>query len=265
MRLLVLPLLLVGLGMVCAPTVAASTTEDDVEATNTLGGFKIATPPLGYPYYTDDVEATRNRLMLGFTRYDNDELDMHGVSLHLLNRLTRGTWGALSLKYGGFYATGQELDAVQTETAPGSGEWESDGDFDLTVYGGELEVLLEVAAVNRRGSRGFGYKLIPFMRLDTGIQLFDQETAEETYASYIVGGTVGMQAHLATPGGVTLSPFFSATALNAVSSSSAVGDHLFLWPSYGFDLVYQSFSLSGILQPLLGPAGVYTVSLGFGF
>ncbi len=258
-RCSLLPALAIVLLLAAVPAIPADETESEIE-----GGFKIATPPLGYPHYTGDPRAKRNRATLAYLRFDNEILDMHGFSAHVLTRLIQGEWGAFSVKYGGFYATGQELDAVHTED-PVTGKWTSDGDFDLTVYGVEFEMLLEIPVVDRRSPRGRQFRLIPFGRLDTGVQIFEQETADSTYSSVIVGGTGGMQGHFGSWESFIISPFVQVSALSAFSSDSVVGTNFLLWPSYGFDVIFRGFSLSGIVQPLMGPAGIYTVAIGFEF
>jgi hypothetical protein len=254
--LLVLTVFLLACGLSSFP-LAAEETESDIR-----GGFKIATPPLGYPEYTEDPSAKRHRVNVAYLRFDTDSLDMHGASLHVNSRIAEGEWGAFSVKYGGFYATGQELDPVQIWDS-GSGEWVSEGDYGLTVYGPELEALLEAPLVDRRGKKGRGFKLIPFGRLDASLQVFDQEFRASAYSSYIVGGTGGLQAHFLGPRGGAFSPFLQLSVLQAVSSDADIGTNVVAWPSYGFDVLLGGFSLSGIVQPMTGPAGIYTLSFGF--
>jgi len=226
------------------------------------GGLRIATPPLGYPTYSTE-NARRNRMVVSYVRYDSDDFDLHGGSINVHSRLLEGEWGGFGLKYGAFLVSGTESGAVQTEVSPGV--WVSDPDTGLGVTGANVEPLFEWQAVHRRGVGGWGFRLIPFFGLDTGFQRFDQDFRDSPYSSLILGASGGFQMHVNSPGGVFVSPFAQTEFMHVLSFDDGVEHFNGLMLSYGFDVIWRQYSLSGVVQPLMGGTGMYTVSIGFSF
>ncbi len=225
------------------------------------GGFKIATPPLGYPDYNVENAAT-NRINFSYLRYDSEDFDLHGGSVNTHSRLKDGEWGGFSLEYGAFVVAGTESNAVMRWTGF---EWVSDGDTRLLVAGANLEPVFEWQAINRHSAKGWGFRLIPFFGPDTGFQVFKQSFRDDAYWSLILGASGGVQMHIHFPGRFIVSPFAQAAYMHVMSFDSGVEHFNNLMLSYGFDIIWRQYSLSGVLQPLMGDTGMFTITLGFAF
>lgn len=229
------------------------------------GGFRIDQPPLGYPFQNDPEKAARNRVTLSWTRYDTESLDMNAGTVTMHHRLVSGTWGAFSVKYGVTGALGTENDGSQTWDA-GAGVWVSDGPTDLAVFAFSASPQVQFRVLHIDAESGWGVTLLPFVGAEGGIQYFDQEVADEGYANILGGGSGGFQADIRFPGGLYLSPFCQVSWQGVISLAERDPEYFsFFTFSFGFDLHWRRFSLSGILQPLMADEGIFTLSLGFGF
>ncbi len=228
------------------------------------GGLKFAAPPLGYPEYSNEKTEKHNRLTLSYLRYDSEDFNLYGSSLNMHTRLFNGNRGSFSLKYGAFFVTGQERDSLWTWDAS-AGAWVSEGDTDLTVGGVSFQPQLEWQALNYQKTSGWGFRLIPFISLDTEFQFFNQEMEENPYYSLLLGSSPGVQALIRIPGNLTFSPFFQLIYMHVFSFDDGTKHYNSILLNYGFDIIWKNYSLSGIIQPLLNGKSSFTISIGIGF
>lgn len=222
----------------------------------TDSSFTISQPPLGYPQYYDDGFNKRNRFNISYHNYDTSLYKLKGASISNNTRLLGGNRGALSLQYGGFYLTGNE-------------DWGTDEKIDFTVYGFNVEPVVELLLFEKTDEKDRGVKIIPFLGFDGGFQFFKQTSSDfkDDYYSRFYGPSGGVQAHLGNFNKILFSPFIIIRHIRGTSVSDDA-DFNFTYTNigYGFDVIWRGFSLSGLTQAPTGSSGrSYTISIGFSF
>jgi hypothetical protein len=220
------------------------------------GGFSIAPPPLGYTGYYGTESPKTHRVDVAYQYYDLDVSEVQGGSVYANSRIVGGSWGSASLQYGGFYLFGTDKGA------------DNGADVDMTVSGFNLAPSLEIVLYSSSGKEERGFMLTSFFGIDGGYQFFTQDFSdgEASYHSRFAGPLGGLQAHIPA-GNALISPFFSAKKLWGQSVHDDVEyDFDFTMLGYGFDIIWNGYSLSGIVQPLMEDDGtVYTLAFGFAF
>ena len=229
--------------------------------------FKVDTPPLGFPDYVAAAEsARRHRLTVSWLRYSTDFSEMNGAAASMTSFLHRRSNGAVSLKYGGFFVTGTESDAIMTEVSPGV--WVSDGDSDLTVWGPDIQLQLEGVLLASGPDRVRRHSLLGFIAASGHYQRisqrfsFDPKQDSDTDV-FACGLQSGLQGNIAIGYGFAISPFAQASVLAAFGADTDPG--FMFTGSAGLDVRWRSFSLGALVQPMMDASPMTTISLGFVF
>lgn len=225
-------------------------------------GFSIAPPPLGYASYYMEESPKRHRVDISYLYFDLVNVSkVQGGSVYANSRIVGGSWGSVSLQYGGFYLFGKDKGAYDM----GGGIME---DVDLNLSGFNVVPTAEIALFRSSREAGQGFMLTSFVGIDLGYQFFKQKFSDgkASYHSRFAGPLAGVQAHIPV-WSTLISPFFMAKHIRGKSvDGDMTSSFHFNIIGYGFDIVWHGFSLSGIMQAATKSKDkTYTVSIGFGF